>query len=268
MGIKIAVRMDDITPDMNWDNFNFFLNLFEQTGISPLLGIVPDNRDKSLVCTAEVRQQELPCNSCEVDRRVNFFYSTMKSLENKGFVLAMHGYHHVYTTKRGGIFPLNRQSEFAGVPYYKQKEMLKNGREKLKQNGIDTDIFMAPAHSYDKNTLKALKEAGFTKMTDGFGKTPYIYRGLTFYPISFMLSRSLKQRDGATTIVLHANKLTEAEKDRYTKLFNQYGKNMISYSEYMQMQPTVRRFWQSAGEYLLAQCKFVLVRVRKLTGRK
>ena len=50
MGVKIAVRMDDITPDMNWNNFNFFLQLFEEAGITPLLGIVPDNRDQSLSC--------------------------------------------------------------------------------------------------------------------------------------------------------------------------------------------------------------------------
>ena len=248
MSMKIAVRMDDITPDMNWDNFNFFLNLFEQTGIAPLLGIVPDNRDKLLACTAAHDD----------------FYSTMKSLENKGFTLAMHGCHHVYTTKRGGIFPLNRQSEFAGLPYDKQRDMLKSGREKLKQNGIDTDIFMAPAHSYDKNTLRALKEVGFTRITDGFGKMPYIYRGLTFYPISFMMSRSLRQKNGATTLVLHANTVTEADKERYTKIFKEYGKNMISYSEYLEMKPVTRTVFGRALEYLLAKCKYLLVRLKKL----
>lgn len=247
MSMKIAVRMDDITPDMNWDNFNFFLNLFEQTGITPLLGIVPDNRDKSLACEAAHDE----------------FFSTMKSLENKGFTFAMHGCYHVYTTKRGGIFPLNRQSEFAGLPYDRQRDMLKNGREKLKQNGINTDIFMAPAHSYDKNTLRALKEVGFTRITDGFGKMPYIYRGLTFYPISFMMSRSLRQKSGATTLVLHANTVTGADKERYTKIFKEYGKNMISYSEYLEMKPVTRNVFGSALEYLLAKCKYLLVRLKK-----
>ena len=45
MGRKIAVRMDDITPDMNWENFRFFLKLFEEAGITPLLGSVPESRD-------------------------------------------------------------------------------------------------------------------------------------------------------------------------------------------------------------------------------
>lgn len=246
--MKIAVRMDDITPDMNWNNFNFFLNLFEKTGITPLLGIVPDNRDQALSCT-EPRDD---------------FYSIMKSLENKGFTIAMHGCYHVYTTKNGGIFPLNRQSEFAKIPYEKQKAMLQYGREQLEKNGITTDIFMAPAHSYDRNTLRALKEVGFTRITDGYGKMPYIYRGLIFYPISFWLSRSLKQKEGTTTLVIHANAVTETERGRYTKLFEEYGKNMISYSEYLRMKPIGRSVSGRVGEYLLAKCKYVLMRVKRL----
>ena len=50
MSRKIAVRMDDITPDMNWENFRFFQGLFDKAGITPLLGIVPECRDEKLHC--------------------------------------------------------------------------------------------------------------------------------------------------------------------------------------------------------------------------
>lgn len=248
MGRKIAVRMDDITPDMNWDNFIFFQKLFEEAGITPLLGIVPENQDPKLCCGA-ARED---------------FYEAVKSLEENGYSLAMHGFHHVYTSKNCGIFPLNNYSEFAGISFDKQKEMLMLGRDKLKEHGIETDIFMAPAHSYDHNTLRALKETGFTKITDGYGKSPYMYKGLTFYPISFRLSRSLKQRSGVTTMVLHANTVTEAEKERYARIFRECGKNMISYSEYLQMEPVTRTAVGWLGEYLLAKCKFLLVRIRRM----
>lgn len=245
---KIAVRMDDITPDMNWENFYFFQNLFKEADITPLLGIVPDNRDPKLSC-GETRED---------------FYEVMRGLANEGYSIAMHGCHHIYTTKSGGIFPLNNYSEFAKVPYDKQKEMLMRGRDSLKKHGIDTDIFMAPAHSYDQNTIRALKEAGFTKITDGFGKVPYRYQGITFYPISFQLSRSLKQKDGATTLVLHANTVTEKDKERYARIFKEYGKNMISYSEYLEMEPVTRTVFGRALEYLLAKCKYVLVRLKRM----
>lgn len=242
---KIAVRMDDITPDMNWENFYFFQSLFKEAGITPLLGIVPDNRDPKL--------------SCEAAR--GNFYEVMKELENEGYSFAMHGYQHVYKTKSGGIFPLNNYSEFAKIPYDKQKEMLVIGRKKMHKYGIDTDIFMAPAHSYDNNTLKALREAGFTKITDGFGSTPYRYKGITFYPISMKLDHSLKQKKGATTMVIHANTVTERDKERYARIFKEYGKNMISYSEYLKMEPTTRNIPGMILEYVFAKCKYLLVRV-------
>lgn len=247
MSRKIAVRMDDITPDMNWDNFIFFQKLFEKAGITPLLGIVPENRDPKLRCMA-ARED---------------FYEVLRSLEDQGYSLAMHGFHHVYTSKSGGMFPLNDYSEFAGLSYDKQKKMLMHGRDKLQQHGIETDIFMAPAHSYDYNTLQALKETGFTKITDGFGKKPYLYKGITFYPISFRLSRGLRQKNGVTTMVIHANTVTEEDKERYIRIFREYGKNMISYSDYLRMEPVNRNIFGRLGEYLLAKCKFVLVRMRQ-----
>lgn len=246
MSMKIAVRMDDITPDMDWENFNFFLDLFNKAGISPLLGIVPDNRDKNL-------------------RRRNAhedFYELIKELEKKGFSLAMHGCYHVYTTESGGMFPLNNFSEFAGLSYEEQKELLSYGKERLKENGIETDIFMAPAHSYDENTLKALIELGFTKMTDGFGSKPYTYNGMTFYPISFRLGSSLKKKSGVTTMVIHANTVTEADKAGYAKIFEEYGKNMISYSEYLEMEPVKRGGIGRLWENLLARVKRLLVSLR------
>lgn len=244
--MKIAVRMDDITPDMNWENFRFFQKLFEEAGIQPLLGIVPDNRDENLH-KEEPRQD---------------FYEVMKDLQKQGYVLSMHGCHHMYSTKKGGIFPLNNFSEFAGVSYTEQKKMLEEGKQLLLEKGIVTDMFMAPAHSYDKNTLRALKELGFTKITDGFGKRPYTYKGLTFYPISFQLSRSLKQKFGYTTMVLHANTITEKDKERYTKIFKEHGKDMISYSEYLETEAVRRTLFGRGKEFLLAKLKFLLAGIR------
>ena len=245
--MKIAVRLDDITPDMNWDNFNFFRDLFRETGITPLLGIVPENRDANLIKGAEHED----------------FFEVMRTLGKEGYSFALHGCYHIYTTKKGGLFPLNHFSEFAGVPYEKQKEMIEKGRDKLKEQGIITDIFMAPAHSYDSNTLKALKEAGFNKITDGFGDEPYRDFDMDFYPISFKLDRSIKKNKGLTTMVIHANSVNEADKERYRKIFRENGKDMISYSEYLKY-PVVKRGMLGRGkEYFLANLKRMMVFVRK-----
>ena len=46
--MRIAIRLDDITADMNWEKFLRFKDLMDRYGIKPLLGIVPDNHDSKL----------------------------------------------------------------------------------------------------------------------------------------------------------------------------------------------------------------------------
>ena len=46
--MKIAVRMDDIAPGMDWKKFNDFKELLDEYGIKPLIGVVPDNQDDNL----------------------------------------------------------------------------------------------------------------------------------------------------------------------------------------------------------------------------
>ncbi len=244
--MKISVRMDDITPDMDWEKFQFFQELFEKNNIAPLIGIVPDNKDDNL-------KKEMPRKD---------FFEKIKQLEKKGYCIAMHGCNHLYCTDKGGIFPLNKFSEFAGLPYEEQYRKLEQGKRMLAKNGIDTDIFMAPAHSYDANTLKALKELGFTKITDGFGSRPYIYGGMTFYPISFKLSRSLKKSNGYTTMVIHANTVNDADKDFYERLFEEHGGDLVSYGDYLKAAPVSRGFFGSKVEYMLAVSKRILVGMR------
>ena len=53
--MKAAVRLDDITPDMDWDSFEAFEALCDRFGVCPLLGIVPQNRDPKL-SVGEVRE--------------------------------------------------------------------------------------------------------------------------------------------------------------------------------------------------------------------
>ncbi len=134
--------MDDIGPDMNWENFRFFQGLFERAGITPILGIVP-----------ECRYERAHCGKPLED-----FYGVMRNLKAEGYSFAIHGCYHLYTTRNGGLLPVNNLSKFAGVPYEKQKEMLAFGKKKLKDQGIDTDLFMVPAHSYQNKTLRALLE--------------------------------------------------------------------------------------------------------------
>ena len=37
--MKVAVRMDDIAPGMNWEKFLDFKSLLDEYGIKPLIGV-------------------------------------------------------------------------------------------------------------------------------------------------------------------------------------------------------------------------------------
>lgn len=244
MSRKIAVRMDDITPDMDWQKFFRFKELLDLYQVKPLIGVVPENRDENL----------------KRDLEKEDYWEYIRDLQKQGWTIAMHGCYHVYDSNEGGIFPLNHFSEFAGHPFALQEEKIRKGKQVLEEKGILTDIFMAPGHSYDKNTLKALKQNGFTRMTDGFGESPYCYRGITFYPISFLLKKSLEKKKGYTTMVIHANTLEDFS--YYEAVLETHKEKLISFEEYLKAPAVTAGFGKRVGEYLLASLKHLLVNIK------
>lgn len=255
--MKIAIRLDDITENMDWEKFLSFKELLDNYGIKPLIGIIPDNRDISI--SFEDKKHLAPAD---------FWQYVRELIKKDGWTAAMHGCTHIYTTKKRGIFPLNAFSELAGVPYEKQLKILSSGKAVLSEKGITTDIFMAPAHSYDNNTLRALKELGFNRVTDGFGSMPYVYKGTEFYPISARRSSTLKKRSGYSTFVVHTNTMSGAELKGYEELFRKAATGaaeniyeFISYDELLKVEKTKRGFAGRAWEYMLAAMKRILVKM-------
>lgn len=244
--MKLSIRMDDITPDMDMEKFRRFQKMLEKYGVAPLLGVVPDNKDPGLSCQEK-----------DMD-----FYAMLRQLEKQGYSIALHGFQHVYTTAKRGLFPLNGFSEFAGIPLEKQEVMIREGKELLEKEGIKVEIFMAPGHSYDGNTLKALKKCGIHKLTDGFGNRPYNYKGVVFYPISFIRNRSLKKENGFTTLVVHTNTMTDRDFEEFEKMLELHRKNFINYSEYLAQPPIKRTLLGHGWEYGMAIVKAMLVQIK------
>lgn len=247
--MRIAIRMDDITPDMDWGKFNRFKDLLDAHHITPLIGVVPRNKD-----------EKLSLNPARDD-----FWDYIKNLRDRGWVVAMHGYKHRYTTKDPGLFPIGGKSEFAGLPFDKQDEMIRKARRIFRENGIETDIFMAPSHSFDRNTLTALKKNGFNRITDGFGTEPYRAYDFVFYPIAIKRSDSLADtKDGIVTFVYHANTMDDKDFDKLKELLES-GK-AVSYSEFFNREVQDKNTFGQAKQYALAKAKYLAVQLRKLKG--
>lgn len=194
---RFVIRLDDICPCMDHRKFQRAKSLFDQFDVRPLLGIVPENRDPELDVEDEYRN----------------FWTDMLALHNRGWSIAQHGCHHVYETDRSGILRIQRRSEFAGIPIQQQREKLLLGRALLRQHGVQTDTFMPPSHSFDRNTIAALQECGFRCVTDGFGVRPYVVGGITFVPQLFATPRTFLNC-GLYTICLHLNSFAESDFER------------------------------------------------------
>lgn len=132
----LVLRIDDVCPQMNWVWFEKTMELLAKYNVTGLLGIVPDCKDPKL----------------NVNEPKEEFWEMMQQYQKQGWCVAMHGYTHKYDTKALGLVVAEKtkESEFAGHTYEEQYERLKKGKELLQQNNIETDIFFAPSHNYDK----------------------------------------------------------------------------------------------------------------------
>lgn len=248
--MKTAIRMDDITPDMDYAKFNIVKNILDEAGICPLIGVVPYSRDENL----------------RIEKPHEDFGEMIKQLYERGWKIALHGYNHLYTTKSKGIFPINEFSEFAGVDYDKQNVMIRQGISQLREWGVEPELFMAPGHTFDRNTLKALLANNINKLTDGFGERPYIRDGVTFYPISKKRSECVSDKEGYSTYVLHTNTMSEDGIKAFERMIKEKREHFISYDEYMQVSAVKQTNTERIKEWILVTAKHLLVSKRVSKG--
>ncbi len=185
-------RLDDIAPQMDWARYARLRELFMRYRVRPLIAVIPQNEDP------EFSRYE----NCSVD-----FWQEIRDRQAAGWHVAQHGYRHVYDTRSSGLLGVSKRSEFAGHSYDEQFRRIKAGKEILERAGVRVSTFVAPSHSFDSNTLKALREAGFTMMSDGFAFYPYYREGLLFVPQLTETPRHCPF--GIHTFCLHTNSMSE-----------------------------------------------------------
>ena len=183
----LTFRLDDIAPGLKMDNLKRFEQIFEKHGIKPIIGVVPCNKDPKLAM--------LECDEDE-------FWNELIRLQGRGWTIAQHGYEHVYSNENSGILKANPFSEFAGFSYEIQAEKIAKGKKILEDHGLKTTMFMAPGHTFDEITLKALRDNGFKYITDGYTKLPYRRENLVFIPCSLADPKVPKEVD---TVCIHLN---------------------------------------------------------------
>jgi predicted deacetylase len=194
MKAQYLLRFDDICPTMNWRIWDAVEGILCDQGIRPILAVVPDNQDDVLRVSAP-------------DER---FWERVREWQGRGWTIAMHGWQHRYVTTEGGILKVNRYGEFAGLSRSEQQHKLSRGREIFEREGITSDVFVAPAHTFDAITLQVLAELGFRYISDGYFQVPVVDQfGITWIPQQLW---SYRWRPfGVWTICFHVNSWTHED---------------------------------------------------------
>jgi hypothetical protein len=189
--------------------------LLDRFGIKPLVAVIPDNKDpKMKIATPDS----------------SFWVETVPRWASKGWRFALHGEDHVYTTHQGGLVPINRKSEFAGLPLDRQREKIRRGYQKLVQLGVEPDIWVAPSHTFDRNTLIALMdETPIRIVSDGLARTPFTRFGFGWIPQQ--LWRGRRVGSGVWTICLHPNSMGDKEFERFVRFIDRYQPEIRDWNE-------------------------------------
>lgn len=236
----VSFRLDDITAGMCFENFLKVKKIFDENNIKPLIGVVPQCQDKKL----------------NIEPPREDFWNMIKELQEAGWVISQHGFQHLYITSNSGLLKINSRSEFAGLPFEEQLSKILKGKNILEDKRIFTDIFMAPAHSFDKNTVLALKRAGFKYITDGYTSRPYEMHGIKFIPS--MHSKPPSVSRGIITVCLHTNSITERRIEQIKDFIAKHRDEVVDYSILLKSKK-LSRIWRI--EQLIKIVKYTLVNI-------
>jgi predicted deacetylase len=214
MFARYLIRFDDICPQMNWSKWERVEQALLNQNVRPILAVVPDNRDPKL--------------SRDPPRKD--FWEKVRGWQARGWAIGLHGYQHQYVNREAGMLGINRQSEFAGLGYEEQLAKLRAGLAIFAQEGVRADCWVAPGHSFDWTTVKALADVGIRTISDGFALGPYRDElDSRWIPQQFARMRAMPF--GIWTFCYHPNEMSDAELVRFPRLLARLSSRMIPLAE-------------------------------------
>ena len=216
-GARYLLRFDDLCPTMDRAGWASFERLVREFQIRPILAIVPENQDPDL------RQDE-------ADER---FWERMRSLQESGAAIALHGYRHRCVSDGRSLLPPHRLTEFAGVPAATQSAWIEQGTRIFREHGLEPKVFVAPRHGLDHGTLQALRAAGITAISDGFGRRPTVHHGIAWIPQQ--LWGPARKKSGVWTICIHSNQATDMQVRSMAEFLREHQAECIGVEEAMRL---------------------------------
>jgi predicted deacetylase len=217
-GPSYLVRFDDICPTMNWEMWEDIEAVLKHNKIKPIVAVVPDNRDPQLV-VAEPRPD---------------FWDRVRQWQDWGWTIALHGYRHEYVNHSAGMLGITTQSEFAGLSRAHQEAKLRAGLSIFHSQGIWTDTWIAPSHSFDTTTLELLKSLGIQIISDGVATRPFVDQyGLIWLPCQ-QWDRLCPKAAGVHTVCIHHNRWSRESMAAFRRDVETYHSRISSVSDVLE----------------------------------
>jgi len=208
---QFLLRIDDLCPTVHARRWGRLRRLLEEHSIRPILAVVPANEDAQLAVSAPDGD----------------FWQQMRDLQAAGAAIALHGYTHLCSQTGRGLIPLHRSGEFAGLALEEQRDRIAAGRDILRGHGLNPELWVAPRHSFDWNTLRALQKEGIGYLSDGLARRPFERGGITWIPMQ--LWAPVRRPSGLWTICIHPNTLDRHGFDRLRRFVQQFQEQFTSF---------------------------------------
>lgn len=211
-----VIRLDDVAENMKWEFMDKMETLFDDYNIKPVLGVIPDNKNLELLSYPK--------------KNINF-WDQVRLWEKKGWEIGMHGTNHLYDKfcKKIDYLGHGGNTEFCGHPLSKQIEKINIGLKKFESEKVKVRTFIAPNHTFDNNTLLALKECGIKEVLDGYGLMPYSENEINFIPQLFY--KIIKLPFGIQCFQIHLNYFNEKDFESFKNFIEQNSKKIITYEQ-------------------------------------
>jgi predicted deacetylase len=176
---------------MSWSIWAEVERALLEFDVKPIISVVPDNQDRAL----------------EVNEPKHDFWSEVRAWQRRGWTIGLHGYQHRYVTRNAGMVGINKYSEFSCLSFEEQSHKLQRSLEIFEREGVRADVWVAPGHSFDENTLKALCSVEIKYISDGLHLFPHLDSlGVLWVPQQLWRFRWMPL--GVWTVCHHINKWT------------------------------------------------------------
>jgi predicted deacetylase len=240
---RYLLRFDDVCPTMNWAVWDQIEPALIESGIRPLVAVVPDNGDEFLI----------------VNRPRPDFWERVRAWQARGWTIGVHGYQHRHITDERGLVGINSRSEFAGLSFSEQAQKLSKAVEIFRRESVTPEVWVAPFCSFDQTTISVLNDVGIRVISDGLRLFPHVEgNGIMWIP--HQVWRFHRTPFGVWTVGCHINRWTEPQLAAFIRDLQEYRNRIVDVPAVRERFANRRAHW---SDRITASALLTMIRIKR-----